>query len=122
MGSGDSRCRYPGVPGQAGKISPVIETPFAYYLFRLDSAQTEQVPALGEVRLGSPSPCAKKKAALARKLGEDYLKRIGEGSSMEQAANALGLPYRELGPFNRIESPVPNAALAGAAFCSRRAR
>jgi hypothetical protein len=35
---------------------------------------------------------------------------------MEQAANALGLPYRELGPFNRIQSPVPNAVLTGAAF------
>jgi peptidyl-prolyl cis-trans isomerase D len=100
-----------------GEISPVIETPFAYYLFRLDSAQTEQVPALGEVRLAVTIAVRdEKKVALARKLGEDYLKRVGEGSSMEQAANALGLPYRELGPFNRIESPVPNAVLTGAAF------
>jgi hypothetical protein len=44
-----------------GEISPVIETPFAYYLFRLDSAQTEQVPTLGEVRWRSPSPCAKRR-------------------------------------------------------------
>ena len=100
-----------------GEISPVIETPFAYYLFRLDSAQTEQVPALGEVRLAVTIAVRdEKKVALARKLGEDYLKRVGEGSTMEQAANALGLPYRELGPFNRIQSPVPNAVLTGAAF------
>jgi peptidyl-prolyl cis-trans isomerase D len=100
-----------------GEISPVIETPFAYYLFRLDSVHTEQVPPLGDIRLAvTIAVRQEKKVALARKLGEDFLKRVGEGSSMEQAANALGLPYRELGPFNRIQSPVPNAVLTGAAF------
>jgi peptidyl-prolyl cis-trans isomerase D len=100
-----------------GEISPVIETPFAYYLFRLDSAQTEQVPPLEKVRVAVTIAVRdEKKVALAGKLGEDFLKRVGEGSSMEQAANALGLPYRELGPFNRLQSPVPNAVLTGAAF------
>src|SRR6185436_10469482 len=30
--------------------SPVIETPYAYYIFRLDSLQQEGVPTLGAIR------------------------------------------------------------------------
>jgi len=57
-----------------------------------------------------------RKTEMAQALARDYRKRVAEGSTMEQAATALDLPYRELGPFNRIETPVPNPVLTGAVF------
>ena len=49
-------------------------------------------------------------------LAQSYLKRVQEGSTMEQAAAAIDVPYRKLGPFTRVESPVPNPVLTGAVF------
>ena len=42
--------------------------------------------------------------------------RVEGGTPMSEAAEAMGLPYRELGPFNRISPPLPTPELVGAAF------
>jgi len=100
-----------------GEISPIIETLIGYYLFRLDSIAAEGVPPLEAIQDAvTISLIQEKKTTMAQALAQDYLKRVREGSTMEQAAAALNLPYRELGPFNRINTPVPNPVLTGAMF------
>jgi len=102
---------------KVGEVSPVIETINAYYLFRVDSIAPEGVPPLSSIREAvAVSAGQEKKAALGKALAESYLKRVREGSTMEQAAAALNLPYRHLGPFTRVQSPVPNPVLTGAVF------
>jgi hypothetical protein len=102
---------------KVGEVSQIIETSFGYYLFRLDSIAPEGVPALEAIRAEVTITAAQeKKTALALALAQDYLKRVREGSTMEQAAAALDIPYRALGPFTRVESPVPNPVLTGAVF------
>jgi peptidyl-prolyl cis-trans isomerase D len=102
---------------KVGEISPIIETPIGYYLFRLDSIAPEGVPPLDAIREAVMISVAQdKKVGLAAELAQNYLRRVREGSTMEQAATALGVPYRNLGPFSRVESPVPNPILTGAVF------
>lgn len=102
---------------KVGEVSPIIETTNGYYLFRLDSIAAEGVPPLEAIRDAvTISLVQEKKTALALALAQDYLKRVREGSTMEQAATALNLPYRELGPFSRVGTPVPNPVLTGAVF------
>ena len=102
---------------KVGEISPIVETTTGFFLFRLDSVAPEGVPALEAIRSAvTVAAMQDKKVGMAQALAQDYLKRVREGSTMEQAATALNLPYRELGPFTRIETPVPNPVLTGAMF------
>jgi len=100
-----------------GATSPVIETSFAYYIFRLDSLQQAGVPPLASIR---PAVVAavrdQKKWTSARELAKDYVKRLEGGSSMAQAAAAMKLPHREFGPFSRINPPLTNPVVVGTAF------
>ena len=57
-----------------------------------------------------------KRRELARKVAEDFLTRVNEGSSDEQAARALGLSSREFGPFSRVQPPLDSPELVGVAF------
>jgi peptidyl-prolyl cis-trans isomerase D len=100
-----------------GATSPVIETPYAFYIFRLDSLQDAGVPPLSEIRSGvTHAAREQKKWDLARKLAKDYIKRLEDGASMEQAAAAMKLPNREFGPFTRLNPPLTNPVVVGAAF------
>ena len=100
-----------------GATSPVIETSFAYYIFRLDSLHDAGVPALAEIRPAVMSATRdQKKWAAARQLAKDYLKRLEGGSSLAEAAKAMKLPHREFGPFSRINPPLTNPVVVGAAF------
>ncbi|HMU61010.1 MAG TPA: peptidyl-prolyl cis-trans isomerase [Gemmatimonadales bacterium] len=102
---------------KVGEISPIVEVPDGFYLFRLDSLVPEGVPPLTTVEAAVASfIILDKKIAMARELAESLLKRVQEGSTLEQAATALGLPYRKLGPFSHVDSPVPNPVLTGAVF------
>ena len=102
---------------KAGATSPVIETSFAYYLFRLDSLQEAGVPPLSAIRSAVTSAARdEKKWAAARELAKAYMKRVQSGSTMAQAATALKLPYREFGPFSRINPPLTNPVVVGTAF------
>ena len=100
-----------------GATSPVIETSFAYYIFRLDSLHDAGVPPLTEIRSAVVSAARdQKKWAAARQLAKDFLKRVEGGSSVAQAAAAMKLPHREFGPFSRINPPLTNPVVVGAAF------
>ena len=100
-----------------GATSPVIETSIAYYVFRLDSLHDAGVPPLSKIRSGVVTAVRdEKKWSAARDLGKAYLKRLEEGSTMSQAATAMKLPYREFGPFSRINPPLTNPVVVGTAF------
>lgn len=102
---------------KVGEVSPIIETTDAFFLFRLDSLAPEGVPPFEAIKDAvTIGLVQERKTDLALELAREYHKRVSEGSTMEQAATALNLPYRELGPFNRVESPVPNPRLTGAIF------
>jgi peptidyl-prolyl cis-trans isomerase D len=100
-----------------GATSPVIETDFAFYLFRLDSLHDAGVPTLAEIRPSVERAVReKKKWDVARGIAKDYLKRIEEGSTLEQAATAMKLPHREFGPFSRVNPPLTSPLVVGTAF------
>jgi peptidyl-prolyl cis-trans isomerase D len=100
-----------------GQLSQVIEAPDAAYLFRLDSVDAEGVPPIERIRPAVEFVVRdQKKRALARRVAEDYLKRVGEGSTPEQAAKALNLAHREFGPFTRLSPPLDIPQLVGASF------
>ncbi|HXE57131.1 MAG TPA: peptidyl-prolyl cis-trans isomerase [Gemmatimonadales bacterium] len=102
---------------QEGEISPIIETEYAYYLFRLDSLQPKGVPPLAQIRDAvAHTVREQKKWEKARELAAQLKKRVAEGTPLARAADAMGLPNRELGPFTRISPPLPNPMLVGAAF------
>ena len=100
-----------------GATSPVIETPFAYYVFRLDSLHPVGVPTLAEIRPAVEHAAREaKKWDLARKIAKNYLKRVEEGSTMAQAATAMKLAHREFGPFSRVNPPLTSPLVVGTAF------
>jgi peptidyl-prolyl cis-trans isomerase D len=97
--------------------SSVIETAYAYYVFRLDSLQAEGVPPLTAIRSAiTRSVREQKKWDGAREIAKAYLKRLDQGSSMAQAAKAMNLAHREFGPFSRINPPLTNPVVVGTAF------
>jgi peptidyl-prolyl cis-trans isomerase D len=100
-----------------GATSPVIETSYAYYIFRLDSLQQAGVPTLAQIRPAVASAVREqKKWDAARKIAKEYMKRLESGQSMAQAAAAMKLPHREFGPFSRINPPLTNPVVVGTAF------
>jgi len=102
---------------KVGEISPIIETSNGYFLFRLDSLAPEGIPPVDNIRGAvTVSVMQDKKVGMARTLAAEYIKRVKEGSTMAQAAAALNVPYQELGPFTRIQTPVPNPVLTGTIF------
>lgn len=102
---------------QKGEVSPIIETPDAMYVFRLDSAQAAGIPPLEEIRQSVAAAARDaKKWDVARTIGQNVQKRLSEGSSLDQVAQALSLPHQTLGPFTRVQPPLPNPVIIGAAF------
>jgi len=101
----------------AGTASPVIETSFAYYLFRLDSLAKSGIPALADIR-GSVESAARddKKVVKARELAQAYIARLDKGETLADAAKAMGFPNRQFGPFARVQPPIQSGQVVGAAF------
>ena len=64
--------------------SPVIETPLAYYVFRLDSLQAGGRACRWprSAQRSQPRRARSKKVELARKMAEDYVKRVEAGGTM----------------------------------------
>lgn len=102
---------------KVGEVSPVIETPWAFYLFRVDSADAAGVPELARVR-GEVERAVRlqKKAERAKALAKELDAKVAAGTPLKAAAEGLGLPYQEFGPFARLSPPIPSPVVAGAAF------
>ena len=102
-----------------GATSQVIETTYAFYMFRIDSLTPEGVPATpadppvgGDLR----SRTSARSRARPRRWRKDYLKRVEGGQSMADAAKAMNLPNKEFGPFSRVNPPLNNPVVVGTAF------
>jgi peptidyl-prolyl cis-trans isomerase D len=101
-------------PGQTG---PVVETGIAYYIFRLDSLKAAGVPGLDEIRqLVASQARAAKKLEQGRKVAQEYLKRVEAGGTLAAVADSMKLPYKEFGPFSRVNPPLTNPVVVGTAF------
>jgi peptidyl-prolyl cis-trans isomerase D len=105
---------------QPGELSPVVETEWAYYVFRLDSLQPEGIPPLDRVRdqVQRLTVVAKQREAL-KGIGAEIAALIHGGTSLEAIAEQRGLAVRTLGPFTRHTPPPAlqgNPEVAGAAF------
>jgi peptidyl-prolyl cis-trans isomerase D len=102
---------------KVGATSPVIETSFAFYVFRIDSLQAAGVPPLAQIRPAVEYALRNdKKKQLAKPKAEEYLKRLANGESMAEAAKAMSLPHREFGPFTRVNPPLTDPMVVGTAF------
>jgi peptidyl-prolyl cis-trans isomerase D len=101
-------------PGETGRI---IEVPYAYFLFRLDSLHPEGVPPLDQIK-GAVATSVRnaKKLEAAKAIGSDLLKRLSEGSTLAQAATALRVPRQEYPAFVRTNPPITDPKVVGAAF------
>lgn len=104
----------------AGTISPLFETPEAFYVVRLAG----YTPA-GQIPLAEATPqirrqlTVQKKRERAREIGQQIVAEVRAGKSLEAAASERGLQVQTAGPFTRLGfNPVfgqANAAI-GAAF------
>jgi peptidyl-prolyl cis-trans isomerase D len=100
-----------------GQTSPVIETSIAYYLFRVDSLQPAGVPPLGQIRDAVAYQArAEKKLERGREIARDFYKRVQAGGSLQAVADSMKLPYKEFGPFTRVNPPVDDPIVVGTAF------
>jgi len=103
-----------------GDVSPVFETPQAFYALELVSADEAGVLPLADVRVSIESTLrVEKKLERARTEARELLGRIRAGEALVNAAAAAGLEVRNAGPFTRLDFVpgigVQNAAI-GAAF------
>lgn len=103
-----------------GDVSPVFESPQAFYALELISAEPAGVLPLAEAGPAIESQLRfQKKLAKAKEEGAQVAARIKAGEAFANVAAALGLEVRPAGPFTRNDF-VPgmgrqNAAI-GAAF------
>ena len=100
-----------------GEISPIIETPVAMYLFRVDSIADGGIPPLERIRDEVVERVRdEKKAAAAKAVAQRLLERVQAGAKLGAAADSLNLPFDVFGPFSRVDSPISNPVVVGAAF------
>ncbi|MEK7380603.1 MAG: SurA N-terminal domain-containing protein [Gemmatimonadota bacterium] len=101
---------------ETGENSPVIETPGAFFVFRVDSMRAAGVPPMAAIQSEIENRIRQqKKAAEARKLGQELATR-GRTEGLAKAAAALGLDYKVSGPFNRVNAGSLGGQALGAAF------
>ncbi len=102
---------------KVGETSRIVEVSYAYFLFRLDSLTPEGIPPFEKVKDAAAFAARNvKKRERALAIATNLVKRVGEGSTLDQAATALALPHQRFGPFTRVQPPFPNTRVIGAAF------
>jgi peptidyl-prolyl cis-trans isomerase D len=100
-----------------GQTSPVIEASIAYYVFRVDSLQPAGVPPLGQIRDAVAFQArADKKQERGREIARELYQRVQAGGSLQAVADSMKLPYKEFGPFPRVNPPVDDPIVVGTAF------
>ncbi len=103
-----------------GEISQVIETPSAFYLFRLDSVRPEGTPPFEEVEEEvRRAAFAAVKWELARALATEIETKLRAGQALAEVALEHLLNFTTLGPMTRV-NPDPRVAflpeVVGASF------
>lgn len=103
-----------------GETSPVIEAPWAYYVFRLDSIAPATVPPLSAIRDEVVAAASRaRRWELTRERAARIADHLRRGRSLADAARAEGQQGRTIGPFARVPlQPVLQDApqAIGAAF------
>jgi peptidyl-prolyl cis-trans isomerase D len=100
-----------------GQTSPVIETSIAFYVFRVDSLQAAGVPPLGQIRDAVAYQArADKKLDRGREIAREFYQRVQGGGALGAVADSMKLPYKEFGPFSRVNPPVDDPVVVGTAF------
>jgi len=86
-----------------GQTSQVIETEWAYYVFRVDSVLTEQVPPLDEIRTNVRRMALQQiQWEQTRALAEEVQAAVAGGADLQQAAAQFELNVQQAGPFTRL--------------------
>ncbi|HSH46007.1 MAG TPA: SurA N-terminal domain-containing protein [Longimicrobiales bacterium] len=103
-----------------GEISPVFESQTHFYVMELLDREDARTLTLEEARPSVREILVnQKKRDRAREIGRDVVDRIAAGATLEEAAQATGLPVSDAGPFTRQDFVsgigAGNAAI-GAAF------
>ncbi len=93
-----------------GEISQVIETPAAFYLFRLDSIRPEGTPPFEEVEQEvRRAALAAVKWERARALAREIETKLRAGQALAEVAVEHLLNFTTLGPMSRV-NPDPRVA------------
>jgi len=93
-----------------GEISLVIETPAAFYLFRLDSVRPEGTPPFEEVEQEvRRAALAAVKWERARALAAEIETKLRAGQALAEVALEHLLNFTTLGPMSRV-NPDPRVA------------
>ncbi|HEX6940344.1 MAG TPA: SurA N-terminal domain-containing protein [Longimicrobiales bacterium] len=100
---------------EPGDVSPLFETPNAYYMFELLEREPEGTFSFDEAATGIRIRLTTEKTLeRARQIGREVVDQV-RSSSIEDAARARGLEVREAGPFAR-GAFVPGLGRANAAI------
>jgi peptidyl-prolyl cis-trans isomerase D len=104
LGMADEGMDWAFEEGQVGEVSPVFETPNAYYAFELTDRQEERTLTLAEATPTIRTALtAQKKVERAKETVRQALDQIKSGRSMEEVAAANKTKVQEAGPFARGE-------------------
>jgi peptidyl-prolyl cis-trans isomerase D len=101
---------------EAGEVSPVFETPTAYYMVELVSKTEGGIPPVKSVASAIEQRLKlDKKIEAAKPLGRKVVEAVRGGQSLEDAARAANFPVANAGPFTRLDF-VPGLGRANAAI------
>ncbi len=105
---------------QPGQISQVIESDWAFYVFRLDSLTPRAVPRLQDIREEVTRAAMRERQwTETRALAERIAGAIREGADLAAVADSFRVRVQRVGPFTRL-APSPAVAdvpeAIGAAF------
>lgn len=116
IGPADEGLEWAFEEAEAGEVSPVFETPAAYYAIELVSRREAGVQPLEQATpIIRAAVRADKKLARARDTVRGLVDRIRNGASLEDAAAAAGREVQSAGPFTRGEF-VPGLGRLNAAI------
>lgn len=100
-----------------GETGRIIELSYGFFLFRLDSLDLAGVPPFEKIKSSVAIAASNaKKEELIKGVADNLSRRLAEGSTLNQAATALGLPFNQLGPFTRVNPAIPSPRVVGASF------
>jgi peptidyl-prolyl cis-trans isomerase D len=99
-----------------GETSRVVEVPYAFYLFRLDSLTPAGIPPLSQIHSEIELLARQHfKWPAARTLAQEFEAKA-KATGVVRAAKDLKIPTQTMGPFSRIGAPLSDGRLVGMAF------
>lgn len=92
---------------EPGKVGALVDTPTAFYVFRVIEKIAAHLPPLPEVRERVESAVRSEKAQALAKTKAEAARADLEKSDIDSVAKAVGLSIDETGPFSRQGPYVP---------------